>query len=145
MTHKSKIRRAGLRTAIAAALTAGLMAATPSSPALAQGTLAQANDVTLSVGTGRMVRPSGAVAEVFVADENIADVHASSPSQIYIFGKAAGSTTVYATYSSGRVVYSANVRVGQNLGSVSQMLQVAMPEADITATPMNGIEMPPSS
>ncbi len=139
MTYNNKIRRLGQRTAIAAALTAGLMAATPASPALAQGTLAPANDVTLSVGTGRMVRPSGAVAEVFVADENIADVHASSPSQIYIFGKAAGSTTVYATDRNGRVVYSANVRVGQNLGSVSQMLQVAMPEADITATPMNGM------
>lgn len=134
----SKIRRIGLRTALAAALTAGLMAA-PSSPAFAQGTLAPANDVTLSVGTGRMVRPSGAVAEVFVADENIADVHASSASQIYIFGKAAGSTTVYATDRNGRVVYSANVRVGQNLGSVAQMLQIAMPEADITATPMNGM------
>ncbi len=139
MANMSKIRRTGLRTAIAAALTAGLMAAAPSAPALAQGTLAPANDVTLSVGTGRMVRPSGQVAEVFVADENIADVHASTPSQIYIFGKAAGSTTVYATDRSGRVVYSANVRVGQNLGSVSQMLDLAMPEADITATPMNGM------
>jgi pilus assembly protein CpaC len=139
MTNYSKIRRAGLRTAIAAALTAGLLAAAPVTPALAQGTLAPANDVTLSVGAGRMVRPSGAVAEVFVADEAIADVHASSPSQIYIFGKAAGTTTVYATDRSGRVVYSANVRVGQNLGSVAQMLQVAMPEADITATPMNGM------
>ncbi|HYD14360.1 MAG TPA: type II and III secretion system protein family protein [Allosphingosinicella sp.] len=139
MTSKSKIRRAGLRTAIAAALTAGLMAATSGAPAMAQGTLAPANDVTLSVGTGRMVRPTGQVAEVFVADENIADVHASTPSQIYIFGKTAGNTTVYATDRSGRVVYSANVRVGQNLGSVAQMLEVAMPEADITATPMNGM------
>ena len=139
MTNYSKIRRAGLRTALAAALTAGLVATLPASPAMAQGTLAPANDVTLSVGAGRMVRPSGAVAEVFVADENIADVHASSPSQIYVFGKAAGSTTVYATDRSGRVVYSANVRVGQNLGSVAQMLQIAMPEADITATPMNGM------
>jgi len=34
------------------------------------------------------------------------------------------------------VVYSANVRVGQNLASVGQMLRVAMPEAEITATPM---------
>lgn len=139
MTKMSKIRRAGLRTAVAAAMAAGLMVTAPISPAAAQGTLAPANDVTLSVGTGRMVRPSGQVAEVFVADEAIADVHASSPSQIYIFGKAAGSTTVYATDRTGRVVYSANVRVGQNLGSVAQMLQVAMPEADITATPMNGM------
>jgi pilus assembly protein CpaC len=138
MTNSIKIRRTGLGTAIAAVLAAGLMAV-PATPAFSQGTLAPTNDVTLSVGTGRMVRPSGAVAEVFVADEAIADVHASSASQIYIFGKTAGSTTVYATDRSGRVVYSANVRVGQNLGSVAQMLQVAMPEADITATPMNGM------
>lgn len=140
MTKVSKIRRTSLGTALAAALAIGIAAAAPA-PAMAQpsGALAPTSDITLSVGTGRMVRPNGTVFEVFVADENIADVHASSPTQIYIFGKAAGSTTVYATDRSGRVVYSANVRVGQNLGSVSQMLDLAMPEADITATPMNGM------
>ncbi|MEA3012228.1 MAG: pilus assembly protein CpaC [Sphingomonadales bacterium] len=140
MTKMSKIRRAGIGTALAAALAIGLAVAA-AGPALAQpvAALAPTNDITLSVGTGRMVRPNGTVFEVFVADEAIADVHASSPSQIYIFGKAAGTTTVYATDRSGRVVYSANVRVGQNLASVSQMLDLAMPEADITATPMNGM------
>lgn len=140
MTKKSKIRRAGIGTALAAALAASLSAAAPS-PAMAQpaSAVAPANDITLSVGAGRMVRPSGAVAEVFVADDAIADVHASSPTQIYIFGKTAGTTTVYATDRAGRVVYSANVRVGQNLGSVSQMLDLAMPEAHIVATPMNGM------
>ena len=95
---------------------AGSSAVSAPGPAIAQpaGTVAPANDVTLSVGTGRMVRPNGLVAEVFVANDSVADVHASSPSQIYIFGKAAGSTTVYATDRSGRIVYSANVRVGQN-------------------------------
>jgi pilus assembly protein CpaC len=140
MTKMSKIRQAGIGTALAAALAIGLTVAA-AGPAFAQpvSALAPTNDVTLSVGTGRMVRPNGAVAEVFVADEAIADVHASSPSQIYIFGKAAGNTTVYATDRSGRVVYSANIRVGQNLASVSQMLDLAMPEADIVATPMNGM------
>ena len=140
MTNMSKIRRAGVGTALAAALAIGLAVAA-AAPAMAQpvAALAPTNDVTLSVGAGRMVRPNGQVFEVFVADEAIADVHASSPTQIYIFGKAAGNTTVYATDRSGRVVYSANVRVGQNLGSVSQMLELAMPEADITATPMNGM------
>jgi pilus assembly protein CpaC len=140
MTKMSKIRQAGVGTALAAALAIGLAMAA-AAPAFAQpvAALAPTNDVTLSVGTGRMVRPNGTVAEVFVADEDIADVHASSPSQIYIFGKAAGTTTVYATDRSGRVVYSANIRVGQNLASVSQMLDLAMPEADIVATPMNGM------
>ena len=140
MSKSNRIKRATIGTALAAALAAGLAATAPG-PAVAQpaGAVAPATDITLSVGTGRMVRPSGAVAEVFVANENIADVHASSPNQIYIFGKAAGSTTVYATDRTDRVVYSANVRVGQNLASVGEMLRVAMPEADITATPMQGL------
>ncbi len=37
------------------------------------------------------------------------------------------------------MVYSANVRVGQNLGSVDQLLDLAMPEANIQSTPMNGM------
>ncbi|HMG46526.1 MAG TPA: type II and III secretion system protein family protein [Allosphingosinicella sp.] len=140
MIKSNRMKRAGIGTALAAALAAGLAASAPGQ-AVAQptGAVAPANDITLSVGQGRMVRPSGPVAEVFVANEATADVHASSPSQIYIFGKAAGSTTVYATDRAGRVVYSANVRVGQNLSSVGEMLRVAMPEADIVATPMNGM------
>ena len=140
MSKSIRMKRAGIGTALAAALAAGLAATAPGQ-AVAQpaGAVAPANDITLALGQGRMVRPSGPVAEVFVANEAIADVHASSPGQIYIFGKAAGTTSVYATDRSGRVVYSANVRVGQNLSSVGQMLRVAMPEADITATPMNGM------
>jgi pilus assembly protein CpaC len=101
--------------------------------------VAPANDVTLSVGAGRMVRLAGAMTDLFVANDTIADVQVRSPNQIYIFGRAAGNTTVYATDRGGRVVYSANVRVGQNLGSVSQLLEMAMPEADITATTLNNM------
>ena len=79
------------------------------------------------------------MSDLFVANPEIADVQVRSPSQIYIFGKAAGTTTVYATDGAGHVVYSATVRVGQNLASVGQMLSIAMPEANITATPMNGM------
>lgn len=138
MTKIETIKRLALGTALAAAL-AGVTAAAPA-PALAQpaGAAAPTNDVTLSIGTGRMVRLNGAMTDLFVANDSIADVQVRSPSQIYIFGKAAGSTTVYATDRAGHVVYSANVRVGQNLGAVGQLLRTAMPEADIQATPMNG-------
>jgi len=139
MTTISKMKRATLGSALAAALAAGLAATVPAPAFAQQPAMAPANDVVLSVGDGRLFRPNGSVAEVFVANDAVADVHASSPTQIYIFGKAAGNTTVYATDAAGRVVYSANVRVGQNLGSVDQMLGLAMPEADITVTTMNGM------
>jgi pilus assembly protein CpaC len=140
MIKSNKLKRATLGTAVAAAL-AACLAASVTGQAAAQpaGAVAPANDVTLSVGTGRMVRLNGVMSDLFVANPEIADVQVRSPSQIYIFGKTAGTTTVYATDGGGHVVYSATVRVGQNLASVGQMLSIAMPEANITATPMNGM------
>jgi pilus assembly protein CpaC len=140
MIKSNRMKRASLGTAMVAALAMSLTAS-GSSQAIAQpaGAVAPTNDVTLSVGTGRMVRLNGTMSDLFVANPEIADVQVRSPSQIYVFGKTAGTTTVYATDSSGHVVYSATVRVGQNLASVGQMLSIAMPEANITATPMNGM------
>jgi len=139
MMKISSKKRAALGTALAAALAAGLATVPGQAMAQPSGAVAPANDVTLSVGAGRMVRLNGTMTDLFVANDAIADVQVRSPNQIYIFGRSAGSTSVYATDRSGRVVYSANVRVGQNLGNVSQLLDLAMPEADIQATPLNGM------
>jgi len=140
MTKIETIKRAGLGTALAGALAVALAAAATPSPVAAQpsGASAPANDVTLSIGEGRMVRLNGTMTDLFVANDAVADVQVRSPTQLYIFGKAAGNTTVYATDRAGRVVYSANVRVGQNLASVDQLVRTAMPDADIQATPLNG-------
>ena len=140
MTSMNKIGRATLGTALAAALAAGFAATAPSR-AIAQPSRAVAptNDVNLSVGSGRLVQLNGTMSDLFVANDSIADVQVRSPTQVYIFGKTAGTTTVYATDRAGRVIYSANVRVGQNLGSVDQLLELAMPEANIQATPLSGM------
>ncbi|MGZ8347469.1 MAG: type II and III secretion system protein family protein [Allosphingosinicella sp.] len=132
------ISRATLGTALAVALAAGFVAAAPMQ-ASAQSQVAPTNEITLSVGTGRLVRLPGTMSDIFVASDEIADVQVRSPTQVYIFGKAAGQTTIYATNSAGRVIYSTTVRVGQNLASVDEMLELAMPESNIRATPMNGL------
>jgi pilus assembly protein CpaC len=139
MTRINRMKRASIGTALAAALAGLTLVATGQASAQPSGAVAPTNDVTLSVGTGRLVRLSAPISDLVVANDQVADVYVRSPNQIYIFGKAAGTTTVYATDAGGRVVYSASVRVGQNLASVGQMLSIAMPEADITATPMNGM------
>jgi pilus assembly protein CpaC len=96
-------------------------------------------DLTLSVGTGRMVHLDGQMTDLFVANDAIADVQVRSSNQIYVFGKSPGETTVFATDKSGRTIFSANVRVGTNMGSLDELLRVAMPEAQIRATPVNGL------
>ena len=139
MTSFSIRRRAHLGTALAA-LALGLGSVAVASPAVAQSRAARPSEtLTLSQNTGTLVRLSSPMSDVFVANEQIADVQVRSSTQLYIFGKTSGETTVYATGSNGRVVYAANVRVGTNAGSVGEMLRLAMPEASIQATPMNNL------
>lgn len=139
MTTSKMMKRAMLATSVAAVLTASVAVTAPTA-ATAQpaGAVKPTNTVNLSVGSGRMVRLDGTMTDLFVANDAIADVQVRSADQIYIFGKAAGETTVYATNKAGKVVYSANVRVGTNIGSVDELLRLAMPDAQIRATPMNG-------
>ncbi|MGN6057347.1 MAG: type II and III secretion system protein family protein, partial [Sphingomicrobium sp.] len=86
-----------------------------------------------------LVRLSQPMSDVFVANDGIADVQVRSSTQLYVFGKTQGETTVYATSKGGRVVYAANVRVGNNISSLGEMLHLAMPDASIQATPMNNL------
>jgi len=126
-----------LASALAAATIAGGLAG--ATPAVAQRVAPKpSSTIDLNLGRGRLVTLPRAMSDVFVADDKTADVDVRSPTQLYIFGKAAGETTVYATSKSGAVVYSATVRVGNNIDSVGDMLKLAMPEAHIVATPLNG-------
>jgi pilus assembly protein CpaC len=78
----------------------------------------------------------GNMADIFVSNESVADVQVKSQRQLYVFGKAGGETTVYASNSAGDIIWSANVRVGSNLDSIDQMLTLAMPEANIQVATM---------
>jgi pilus assembly protein CpaC len=138
MTSRNITRRARLGTALAA-LAIGLGTVAESTPALAQHAARPSETLNLSQGTGAMVRLSSPMSDVFVANDSIADVQVRSSTQLYVFGKGRGETTVYATGPNGRVVYAANVRVGNNISSVGEMLNLAMPEANIQATPMNNL------
>ena len=139
MMKRNFTTRAALGTAVAAVL-AGTIGTAASAPAFAQPTAVRpSNDINLSVGTGRMVRLDAPMTDLFVANDAIADVQVRSSNQIYIFGKSAGETTVFATDRAGRTIYSANVRVGTNIGSVDELLRVAMPDAQIQSRPVNGM------
>ena len=110
------------------------LAMMPAAPAHAQSVMRPANDIALSIGRGQLVTVGGNMADVFVANEAIADVQVKSTRQLYVFGKAGGETTIYASNSSGDVIWSANIRVGSNIGSIDQMMQLAMPDAKITVS-----------
>ncbi len=118
----------------------GLGTVTAAAPATAQPVAARPSEtLNLSQGTGTLVRLSAPMTDVFVANDSIADVQVRSSTQLYVFGKRSGETTIYATTKSGRVVYAATVRVGSNIGSLDEMLRLAMPDAAVQVTPMNNL------
>lgn len=119
-------------TALAPIGTAGL-----SGTAMAQSLPKPTNEVVVSMGTGQLVNIPGRMADVFIADETVADVQVKSTNQIFILGKKPGETTLYVSDGAGRVIYSSIVRVGNNLSSIDQMLDLAMPEARIQTATMN--------
>lgn len=123
--------------ALAAALVATSVAIVPAA-APAQ-TVSSSSVLQVNTGRGRLVTLTRPMSDVFVADDKIADVQVRSPTQIYVFGKSAGETTISVTNKAGAVVYSSTVRVGNNFDSIQQMLSMAMPDAHIVATPMNGL------
>jgi pilus assembly protein CpaC len=131
--------RSTLATAFVALAVATGSIAAPSVAEAQSFTTNPSETLTLSQGTGTLVRLSSPMSDVFVANDKVADVQVRSTRELYIFGKGSGETTVYATAKSGRAIYSATVRVGTNLGSLTEMLHLAMPEAQIQATPMNGL------
>ncbi|WP_338444903.1 type II and III secretion system protein family protein [Pelagerythrobacter marensis] len=125
---------------LAAALFAGAALAplgTLHAPAAhAQAVSRPAQSIVLSIGRGELISVPGTMADVFVANDSIADVQVKSRRQLYVFGKAGGETTIYASNAAGDVIWSANVRVGSNIDSIPQMLTLAMPEAQISVATM---------
>jgi pilus assembly protein CpaC len=129
ITNRSRV---SLGSALAA-LAIGLGSVTVAAPAEAQraGTFRPSQQVLLSTGEGQVVRLPSSVADVWTSNPAVADVYVSNARQLNLFGKADGEATVIATAANGSVVYSANVRVSQNITSVDEMLRAAMPQANI--------------
>ncbi|MBC2663926.1 type II and III secretion system protein family protein [Novosphingobium flavum] len=129
MTSRFTSSLLGAAAALAIPATAMIAA-----PAAAQTVTRPAQDIALSIGRGQLITVPGRMADVFVANDSVADVQIKSTNQLYLMGKAGGVTTVYASDGQGNVIWSANVRVGTNIDSVDQMLRVAMPEARIAVS-----------
>ncbi|MCZ8020068.1 type II and III secretion system protein family protein [Novosphingobium sp.] len=133
---KGKPMKRLLSTLLGATCAVASLAIVTAAPAQAQSVSRPANDIALSIGRGQLITVNGTMADVFVANDSIADVQVKSQRQLYVFGKAGGTTTVYASNAAGEVIWSANIRVGSNIDSVDQMLRVAMPDAKIAVSTM---------
>lgn len=131
-----------LRATVLTAIAFGTVAATMA-PARAEEAGDDSADapsfVSIGLGKGMTLRLPRPAKNVFVADPTVANINPVSNQLVYLFGKKDGETTIYAVDNNDRVIYSATIRVANNLQQLSGMLKVAMPNATIEVKPVNGL------
>ena len=87
--------------------------------------------IGIETNKGRLVRIKKAAATVFIADPAIADIQVKSPTLLYIFGKKAGETTLFAVDTNDRVLLNMRVTVSHNLSLLSRTLRRMLPSKRI--------------
>ncbi len=138
------VRSAASALAAAILLTTSALAQTPAAkPAAdkASASGAQQNNgaLLLGVGESRVINLPSNLSDVLIANPAVLDVHVRSQRQIYLIAKAPGETNVFVTTRDGKMLYANAVRIGNNLTSIDQMLKLAMPNADVQVSTMNGM------
>ncbi|MGH6898571.1 MAG: type II and III secretion system protein family protein [Geminicoccaceae bacterium] len=88
--------------------------------------------VSLEVSKGRVIRLPRPAATVFVADPEIADVQAQSPSIVYLFGRRTGTTSLYAVDENDQMLLRTSVTVQHNLSGLRQSILQLLPASRIT-------------
>jgi pilus assembly protein CpaC len=89
-------------------------------------TVMAATPVLLDSGTGRVLSLPVAATNVFVADSKVAEVRPASPTTLFIFGVAAGRTTVAALDASGGLVSQFDITVQPSkFGAIEAEAEIA--------------------
>lgn len=108
----------------AAAVTLSTLSIPPAATAATGGdVLGAAAALDLEVRQGKLVRLERPAASVFVADPDIADVQAHSASLVYVFGRRAGVTTLFAVDGDENLLFSSVVTVEHPVTRMRQVIQ----------------------
>lgn len=128
-------RRIVVSSAVAAlACTAGL-----AGPGASIACAAEPADVmSVPAGSGAVLGlPAPAVA-VFVADPDVADVHVPSPRSVFVLGKKAGTTTLFALGANNREILRKTISVAMDTASIQRLLDSRFPRLNVKVTSAPG-------
>jgi pilus assembly protein CpaC len=100
--------------------------------------LGVSDQVRIEVGKGQVIRLPRPAATVFVADPEIADVQAQSPSIIYLFGRRAGTTSMFAVDENDDLLLRSSVQVDHNLASLREAIDRLIPAHAVDVSSVNG-------
>ena len=86
------------------------------------GIVAAGSTVSLEVRQGQLLRLARPAASVFVADPETADVQAHSATLVYVFGRKAGTTTIFAVDEAENLLFSSAVHVRHPLSRIEELI-----------------------
>ncbi|WP_419901671.1 type II and III secretion system protein family protein [Kiloniella sp.] len=91
----------------------------------------------IEMGEGKLLRLPRAASNIFIANPEIADLNVKSAKLVYVFGRKAGTTSLFAIDSNDQVLASIPVKVSHNLKSLEEAFDKAIPGHKITASSIN--------
>lgn len=81
-----------------------------------------AKSLNIPVDGAEVIKFDQGVAEVFIANPEVADVQLSDKHTLYVFGKSVGSTKLFAMDSKGKEVLNTDVNVSYNLDNLKELI-----------------------
>lgn len=97
-----------------------------------------ATSIDIEIHKGSLVRLPEPATTVFIADPEIADIQVKSPTLIYVFGKKAGETTLYAVGAGDDILANLGIRVNHNLGRLREVMAESMLDAEVEVASVAG-------
>src|SRR5690348_3713041 len=121
----------------ARALVAGLIMIMIGGAASAATVVAGKQPLVVDIDQAQLIQLPEPATTVFVANPDIADVQVPNTSKFVVFGKKAGTTTIYAMAGDGRVT-SYTVTVRHPVGDIAAAIQQQVPGAQINVQSLPG-------
>ncbi len=94
--------------------------------------------IAIEIGEGQLLRLDRGMASVFIANPGIADVSAKSDRLLYLFGKAVGTTTLFALDNNDNVIANVQVNVTHSLKRLQSALNQLVPNGLVAASSVDG-------
>lgn len=86
----------------------------------------------ISIGAGKLIQLPRAAKTVFLANPDVADVKAPTPTRIFVTGKAAGVTSLYALDHSSNVILEREIQISYNITALEHLIQKRFPQSEVT-------------
>ncbi|MDF3073420.1 MAG: putative CpaC [Alphaproteobacteria bacterium] len=109
----------------------GINAAVTPAAAASVVTGTSGRDVVIEINRGALVKLQAPADTVFIANPDIADIQVKSPRLLYLYGKRAGETVLYAVDGDDNVLLNTRVKVTHNLAAFRSAIRSAAPSAGV--------------